>query len=206
MAVRRNSEYLASGGVILKGNYERNGLVAEQEYELSFAEVKEALTTMNEWEQGWEGHVEEEAHHAKRSLLEELRREKGSCSVAAVLDAAELHCDSRRDNGIEIQIVEQEDTVDSNAVDTDDVEDDERGYGAVDYNDSRVRNVDKEQLEDRSVLPKQHAPRLLRRDTFPLVGGYASNAYLSLAEPAHQTDAVNERSMRSGVISDVSRL
>ena len=150
--------------------------------------------------------MEEEAHHAKRSLLEELRPEKGSCRVAAVLDAEELHCDTRRDNGIEIQIAGEEDTVDSNAVDIDDVEDDERGYEAVDCNDSRVRNVDKEQLEDRSVLPKQHAPRLLHRDTFPLVGGCASSVYLSLAAPAHQTDAVNERSMRSGVISDVSRL
>lgn len=205
--VRRNSDYLASGGVILKGSYERNDLVAERQYELNFAEEKEASMRMNVWERGWEGHVEEEGHHVQRNLSEELRQGRGSYTVDVARDASEeLHCDNRRDNGIEIQIVVEEDTVGSNAVDTDDVEDDERDYEAVGCNDSLVPNVDKEQLEDHSVLPKQHAPHLLHQDTFPWVGEYASNAYLSLAEPGHQTDAVNERSKRSSVISDVWKL
>ena len=205
--VHHNSDYLASGGVTSKGNYGRNDLVAERKYELNFAEEKEASMTMNGWERGLGAHVEEEGHHVQDSLSEALRQGKGSYTVAVALDGSEeRHCDTRRDNGIEIQIVVEEDTVGSNAVDIDDVEDDVRDYGAVDCNDSLVPNVDKEQLEGHFVLPKQHAPHLLHQDTFPWVGGYASNAYLSSAEPGPQTDAVNERSTRSSVTSGGWRL
>ena len=87
--------------------------------------------------------------------------------VAAALDVtAELRYDSHKDNETARRIEAEEDMVDSNVVDIDDEADGERGYEAVDCSDSPVPNVDMVQLEDHSERLKQHAPRLLHRDTF----------------------------------------
>jgi len=103
----------------------------------------------------------------KHSLWEELPQEKGSYMVAAAPDVtAELHYDSHKDNETARRIEVEEDMVDSNVADIDDEVDGERDCEAGDCSDLRVPNVDMVQLEDHSERLKQHAPRLLRRDTF----------------------------------------
>ena len=58
---------------------------------------------------------------------------------------------------MELNVMEGEDKVDSNAENMNDVEDDEHGCVAVDCSGWQVRNVDMVLLVDLVVLPERHA-------------------------------------------------
>jgi hypothetical protein len=100
------------------------------------------------------------------------------------------------------QIEREEDMVDTNVVDTDDEEDDEHDYGAVDCNDWQVQNVDTGLHADLAEQRVQHALHSLRRGTSPLAGEYVSNAHQKLVAQDHQIDVATGHSKKSDVISD----